>query len=718
MILSIGMIVKNEGKNLRRCLNCLKPILEQVHSELIIADTGSTDDTAVIAKEFTDKVFQIEWRGDFAWARNQTLERARGKWFMFVDADEFFQDPTELIEFFNSGEYKNYVSADHQMEMVTDEKGENTISRPGRLFKIQKDTRFKGKIHEYVTQYPPTKRLNCVSVHEGYSYGGSINAKRRKHERNLAPLLEEYEKNPTDKRTLSHLVNQYFNMKEDWSKVKETLDKALALYENGGKQDSFFHVFSNRLVVYYSHTEQYEKTVAAARDYFSKTKEINASAIDTQMVEAKALMALKRYGESAAAIIKALSYLEMHEKGLLNDDVQGKLHLMGTSPKARGIITDELIKAYSSAGDFANAKLWESKSEGKGVDIFRTYIAAIMNEGRFEDVAVLYNYLADALTQDPKEYEKGISAIESAITNAQTKKTVAAALTSGRISNNGESDYIRLQCLRKQYGDGEMGLEESLNYFISAKRVFSQRYSDVIAAAMKLNADFDSFLENMEIYNMDAMAAEFVQTNSGINEVFANFITNSGWLGKSRSLKCARIMRSFANALLLACPKKDKDILALLFEAFVRTSHKYLKTVYREEIYGNDADDALPETDRFVFYAYKAYERRDAGDIMGFVSGLRTALKKDPGMKEYVSAVKDGLETKKADYDAFSARSQLDREIAAMKDVIYSLIKNGDAKKAGQILAAYSQINPSDPELNTIRDMISAEDSGKDVGGD
>lgn len=57
MVLSIGMIVKNEEKYLERCLTALKPTLENVDSELIIADTGSTDNTVEIAKRFTDKVY-------------------------------------------------------------------------------------------------------------------------------------------------------------------------------------------------------------------------------------------------------------------------------------------------------------------------------------------------------------------------------------------------------------------------------------------------------------------------------------------------------------------------------------------------------------------------------------------------------------------------------------------------------------------------------------
>ena len=57
MELSIGMIVKNESKYLERCLIALKPILDNVTSELIIVDTGSSDGTIEIARKLLTKSF-------------------------------------------------------------------------------------------------------------------------------------------------------------------------------------------------------------------------------------------------------------------------------------------------------------------------------------------------------------------------------------------------------------------------------------------------------------------------------------------------------------------------------------------------------------------------------------------------------------------------------------------------------------------------------------
>ena len=112
IVLSIGMIVKNEEEMFPGCLEALKPLLEAVPSELVIVDTGSTDKTVEIAESYCAKVEYFEWINDYAAARNYGLKKCVGEWFMFVDADEHFTDVTELIEFFsNASKLKNYNSA-------------------------------------------------------------------------------------------------------------------------------------------------------------------------------------------------------------------------------------------------------------------------------------------------------------------------------------------------------------------------------------------------------------------------------------------------------------------------------------------------------------------------------------------------------------------------------------------------------------------------------
>ncbi len=82
--LSVCMIVKNEEDVLSRCLNCVK----QIADEIIIVDTGSNDQTKIIAKRFTDKVYDFKWCDDFSKARNYSFSKASKDYVMWIDADD------------------------------------------------------------------------------------------------------------------------------------------------------------------------------------------------------------------------------------------------------------------------------------------------------------------------------------------------------------------------------------------------------------------------------------------------------------------------------------------------------------------------------------------------------------------------------------------------------------------------------------------------------
>ena len=78
------MIVKNEEKNLLRCLTSVRPFVD----ELIVVDTGSTDGTIALAREAGVEVKHFTWCDDFAAARNFALDQSSGDWVLTLDADE------------------------------------------------------------------------------------------------------------------------------------------------------------------------------------------------------------------------------------------------------------------------------------------------------------------------------------------------------------------------------------------------------------------------------------------------------------------------------------------------------------------------------------------------------------------------------------------------------------------------------------------------------
>ena len=56
MLLSIGIIMKNEEEHIEKCLKALMPILDNIQSEIVVVDTGSNDRSIEIAKKYTKKV--------------------------------------------------------------------------------------------------------------------------------------------------------------------------------------------------------------------------------------------------------------------------------------------------------------------------------------------------------------------------------------------------------------------------------------------------------------------------------------------------------------------------------------------------------------------------------------------------------------------------------------------------------------------------------------
>ena len=88
MLLSIVMMVKNEEKYLDKTLYALKNLRKDIDSELIILDTGSTDNTVEIAKKYTEKVYFAKWNNNFADMRNISISYASGDWILILDADE------------------------------------------------------------------------------------------------------------------------------------------------------------------------------------------------------------------------------------------------------------------------------------------------------------------------------------------------------------------------------------------------------------------------------------------------------------------------------------------------------------------------------------------------------------------------------------------------------------------------------------------------------
>ncbi|MEJ9162157.1 tetratricopeptide repeat-containing glycosyltransferase family 2 protein [Paenibacillus graminis] len=143
--LSLCMIVKNEAQHLERCLSSVAGLV----SEIIIADTGSTDNSMEIALSFGAQVLEISWEGDFALARNLVLRQASCSWILVLDADEAVSGwPADVLnELLGAAHVHGYfLPFIHYVGEAAS--GEYVTDNVCRLFRNDERIRFRGTIHE------------------------------------------------------------------------------------------------------------------------------------------------------------------------------------------------------------------------------------------------------------------------------------------------------------------------------------------------------------------------------------------------------------------------------------------------------------------------------------------------------------------------------------------------------------------------------------------
>ena len=151
--ISVCMIVKNEEKQLRACLDSLKPVAD----EIVIVDTGSTDSTKDIAREYTDLIYDFPWIDDFAAARNFAFSKATKEYIYSADADEVI-DAENIRLFLRVKEFlppETEIVQMHYLNLME----ENTVYSSKRelrpkLYKRLRTFEWVNPIHETVRLAP------------------------------------------------------------------------------------------------------------------------------------------------------------------------------------------------------------------------------------------------------------------------------------------------------------------------------------------------------------------------------------------------------------------------------------------------------------------------------------------------------------------------------------------------------------------------------------
>lgn len=369
IIVSISILVSNRIDTIRKCLESIRPILEQLPAELIIIDTkGENSDGSVdVAREYTDKIYPFTWCNDFSAARNEGLKRSTGEWFMFLDDDEWFEDVADILRFFKSGEYKKYKCATYQIHDYRDNKGSYSVGRLNRMIKREANTRFCGKVHEYLTPlYLPCKDLNSFIHHHGYAFD-SDEARKKHCERNLSLLIPEFEQRPEDLRLRLQLVQEYMALEEYYPKAEVLCEEAFVLEKSCHDAAAF-----QWLLTAYVKLAEKKNDAGLMAERIARVRGLalpkSFAVIGLAIMEIRALSELGINEERKATILACLQEIEVAREYLLqHPEKQTMQRILDFDVLLEPAVAAEAWKdgiiACLETGDKENAVVWTKKRQ-------------------------------------------------------------------------------------------------------------------------------------------------------------------------------------------------------------------------------------------------------------------------------------------------------------------------------------------------------------------
>jgi len=257
--ISLCIIARNEAHFIGACLEAAKHAVD----EIIVVDTGSTDNTAALAAAAGAKVVSFAWEDNFAKARNACLPHATGDWVLLLDADEQLAPEAgavlrKAVEVggFDCAMLPLYDS--HTLDTTPEQLASDLdlFKSPvylHRLFRNDETLKWKNRIHESVTWLDdPTKvviRLDAPIVH--YGNVPEIRSRFDKDERNFRLIEKEWNEDPENLiMTAIYLSDRY--RRAHSHEVKELASKTfMALVENFKKAKPIKHPrFLNVVSIY------------------------------------------------------------------------------------------------------------------------------------------------------------------------------------------------------------------------------------------------------------------------------------------------------------------------------------------------------------------------------------------------------------------------------------------------------------------------------------
>lgn len=701
-LVTISMLISNRIDTVEKCFESFRPLLEQIPSEFIAVDTvgdEKSDGSVDVARKYADKIVHFEWCDDFAAARNAGLKEARGKWLIYLDDDEWFDDAGPLIDFFSKPElYENYdrVSMmEHSYASVSQiEYSTNEFSRISVIFP---ESEFVDPVHEHLKgiNYRNEYTIKSTFIHH-VGYIGKIGDK--KTDRNRKIMDKELKKHPEN---LHLWIQQIAGAGGDTDEMLKLSEKAVSelkrLKLDDWNNQNWIEIFLYRMKGY-AQLKRWDELDRNVDEFLENVKDIFYGGVAARFELSRDLVDLgvEKAGDWIHMYFDALEYCQKNDKKpveisyFLSGDINSNDMYKMVSMYFNLCIKDNKDNAYENIRKMIFDVSWEIFDE-KRKDVLAFGLKQAISEEDKETV----KFLCDSFMNDKsmiKEFFEQLDRVDIGIESDTAQENFDQLIES--------IDYVASDSLWVKQHARKKVSEDELERSLGDETTFAYPNEDLVRICIRNGISPQKYVERVSFEDVEkSVNAIVAKEENHLDRIplFAAEIENVWQSSVQRNylLACLRKRYIFQGTMPLNKVLEES-------EKYCRNMIGYSKSIYLTELC-DSASVLIPKEIRFAILFEKALKLKKSGSLKECLEYLQQSLDVFNESETLIRRIIQEIELDQR------KRAKVSDEMIKLgnqvKSQIVALISQGQNEVAAGLLNELKQITPEDPDLATLEKL-------------
>ena len=704
-LVTISMLISNRIDTVEKCFESFRPLLEQIPSEFIAVDTvgdEKSDGSVDVARKYADKIVHFEWCDDFAEARNAGLKEARGKWLIYLDDDEWFDDVGPLIDFFSKPElYENYdrVSMmEHSYASVSQiEYGTNQFSR---ISVILPEAEFVDPVHEHLKgiNYKNEYTIKNTFIHH-VGYIGKIGDK--KTDRNRKIMDKELKKHPEN---LHLWIQQIAGAGDDTDEMLKLSEKAVSelkrLKFDDWNNQNWIEIFLYRMKGY-ARLKRWDELDRNVDEFLENVKDIFYGGVASRFELSRDLadLGVEKASDWIHMYFDALEYCQKNDKKpveisyFLSGDINSNDMYKMVSMYFNLCLKDNKDNAYENIRKMIFEVPWEIFDE-KRKDVLAFGLKQVISEEDKETV----KFLCDAFMHDKsmsKEFFEQLDRVDIGIESDTAQKNFDQLIES--------IDYVASDSLWVKQHARKKVSEDELERSLGDETTFAYPNEDLVRICIRNGISPQKYVEKVSFEDVEkSVGAIVAKEENHLDRIplFAAEIENVWQSSVQRNYLLASLRKRYIFQGTMSLNK-----VLVESEKYCRNMIEYAKSIYLTKLC-DSASVLLPKEIRFAILFEKALELKKSGVLKECLAYLQQSLdifnEAETLIRRIIQEIElDQRKQAKVNDEMIKLGNQV-------KSQIIALISQGQNEVAASLLNELKQITPSDPDLATLEKLCQA----------